>query len=294
MWKQCAVASGSWGTWQGRATAIEKRRRQTAFCRSCTLKGVTPGHGIVKIPNNAKTWTEVPPYGKVFLRKYSSFGMIKIYRCVQDAASNVIPRLLEYYHFLAPLDNDELMARLRLMGYPENLYVAGLDELSFANQTFVAVSVYGGQPLLPVAKRLKEVEQGDDLKRLMCSLGACFGSLHHAGLICGDTHFDQFVVDESLVVRRIDVHQTRVRMDIVSGHPIFGGVNESFFEDRRLTLLGFTVGVQNELKGPLVLARYLDKKMFYGDEFVQACRNGYLSAGGTEESWASAEDASEE
>jgi hypothetical protein len=243
----------------------------------------------MKIPDNAKTWAEVPPYGKVFLRKYSSFGMIKMYRCVQDAASAVVPRLLEYYHFVAPLGDGELMARLRFMGYSDNVCVAGLDESSFAGQTFVAVSAYGGQPLISVAKRLKEGGQVDDLKRLMRSLGVCFGTLHHAGLICDDTHFDQFVVDDSLVVRRIDIHQSRVRMDIVSGHPIFGGMNESFFENRRLTPLGFTVGVQNELKGPLALAHYLDKEVFSGDEAVQECRNGYRSAGGTDEGWASAE-----
>ena len=183
------------------------------------------------------------------------------------------------------------MARLQGMGYPDNLYVAGLNEVSSAGQTFVAVTQYGGQPLNSVIRRLKEDGNLEDMKAVVRSLGNCFGTLHRAGLICDDTHPDQFVVDESFVVRRIDVHQSRVHMDIVPGHPIFGGINVSFFEFRRLTQKGFDMGVRNELQGAMYLAQCLDKEYLLAVEVTQECRNSYLGAGGTKEGWASGETA---
>jgi hypothetical protein len=242
-----------------------------------------------QIPATAQAWADVHPYGRVFLRKYSSFAMIKIYSCVQSAATAAIPHLLEYYHFMAPLSDEQLMARLNLMGYPENLYVAGLAELSPAGQTFIAVTEYGGQALIPVIMKLKDAGQTNELKVLMRSLGVCFGTLHRAGLICDDTHPDQFVADEALAVRRIDVHQSRVRMDIVSGHPIFGGINERYFEHRRLTPSGFDAGVRAELQGANSLAKHLDTEVFSRNDATQHCREGYLSAGGTSEAWTSGE-----
>lgn len=243
---------------------------------------------MVKIPDDAQVWTETTPYGKVFLRKYSAFAMIKIYRCVQAVAPSVIPHLLEYYHFVQPLSEEDLLARLQLLGYPDNIYVAGLNEGSNVGQNFIAVTQYGGPTLIPVAKRLKENGQLRELLVLVRALGACLGTLHAVGLICDDSHAEQYVADESLVVRRIDVHQSRVRMDIVPGHPIFGGMNESFFENRRLTVKGFEVGVRNELRQITRLPAYLDEECFANEEAMRECKEGYLAAGGTTEGWESA------
>lgn len=240
-----------------------------------------------KISSDAQAWTETLPYGKVFLRKYMAFEFIKIYACVQAAAPGVIPHLLEYYSFVKPLSEENLLTRLRLLGYPENVYVAGLREISFG-QTIIAVTEYGGPTLLPVASRLKANGQLQDLTKLMRTLGACLGTLHNAGLICGDSHSEQYVVDECLVVRRIDVHASRVRMDIVPGHPIFGGINESYFENRRLTVKGFESGVETELGYFKGLPAFLDKECFVNGEAMRECKEGYLATGGTIEGWESA------
>ena len=246
---------------------------------------------MAKIPSTAQAWAEVNPYGKVFLRKFTSYQWVHLYVCIQTAASEVIPPLLEYYKLNVPLNDNELMNRLHVMGYPENIFVAGLNEGSSGNQTFIAVTQYGGETLHSTIYALTKSEKFNEIKTAVRSFGVCLGTLHAAGLICDDTDPLQFVVDEDLVVRRIDIHTTKVRMDIVPNHPIFGGINEHYFEYRRLTVEGFEQGVGNELLVPINLCDFLDSKFFSDNEALQQCRDGYLSAGGTADAWTLAKTA---
>jgi hypothetical protein len=224
----------------------------------------------------------VGPYGQVFLRKFDGFQSLKIHMCVEQTVPEFIPKSLEYYCFRS-VDQEQLNNRLSAMGYEENACFTGLNECSInpSSTAYVLVSQHAGKTFNTVWNSLSD--DFDSLQELSNALGRCLGALHNAGIICGDMHPMQFLVDENNIVRRIDVHQSWVHMDVVKDHKFFGGLNECWFEPRRLTEQGFRKGIGNEIRPFKTFLSSLNAPINSKGQLISAFEQGYLETGGKAE-----------
>jgi hypothetical protein len=226
-------------------------------------------------------WCDTPTHGKVILRHSGVFEPIRVTMCIQQVVPQAVPPVLEWYRFMAPLTASQLRSRLTEMGYSQDVYIAAFQEHEVPTPHFIMVSHYAGPSILRAVERLWNEGPAEDLVQLAGNLGACLGHLHSAGLICDDTHPNQFVVTDSLAVYRIDVGRTKVRSDILPGHKVLGGVNAELFKPQEITTEVFRRGMFVELAQVIDLPFAADRKKGSGTAAIEKFRESYIRAGGS-------------
>jgi len=188
-------------------------------------------------------------YGDVVLRRHSWLSEINVHRAIALATSPrpVVPRLVECLHLYTADSMASVRLRLQELGYPRDVFIAAENEGGFLNGCLLSVTEYGGKTIGDLIRQCHAMGACTQVRCISTGLGDCLGRLHKNGIIADDTHNEQFVVDETCCVRRIDTWHAKIRTSALTDHVILSRYAD-LFAKLKISDKEFDVATQSELK----------------------------------------------
>ena len=187
-------------------------------------------------------------YGDVVLRRHSRLSEVNVHRAIELATSPrpVVPRLVECLHLYTADSMASARLRLQELGYPRDVFIAAEHEGGFLSGCLLSVTEYGGDTVGDLIRQYQATGAGTTARWISSGLGDCLGRLHKNGIIADDTHNEQFVVDETGCVRRVDAWHAKIRKSALTDHVILSRYVD-LLAKQTLSDAVFEVGVQSEL-----------------------------------------------